>query len=73
MSQEPCNPFSVTSKAAFTDDEFIHRVSDGHEERRLQLPFPRRAALTVVLLELGYALAYAVDKESVNADRLQLM
>ncbi len=32
------------------------------------MPFPYRAALTVLLLELEYAQAYAVDKESVDAE-----
>ncbi len=58
----------VTGTAASADDALPHRVSHGLDERRLHLPFPHRAALTVVLLELEYAQAYAVDKESVDAE-----
>ncbi len=53
---------------ADTDDEFVHRISDGLNERRLHLVISHRAALTVVLLELEYAQANAVDKESIDAE-----
>ncbi len=58
-----------TGSAAFADDEFVHRVSDGLDARRPHLPFPHRTALIVVLLELDYAQAYAADKDSVDAER----
>ncbi len=58
----------ATGTAAFADDEFVHRVSDGLDDRRPLLPFLRRAALTFVLLELDYAQAYATDKESVDEE-----
>ncbi len=58
----------VTGSAAFADDDFAHRVSNGLDELRPLLPFPHRAALTVVLLELDYAQGYAVDKDSVYAE-----
>ncbi len=53
---------------AFPDDDFVHRISDRPDECRLQVPFPHRAALTVLLTELDYARPYAVDKESVDAE-----
>ncbi len=43
-------------------------VSDGLDERCPDWPFPHRAALTVVLLELDFAQAYPVDKDSVDAE-----
>ncbi len=58
----------VTDTAAFADDEFVHRISDGLNERRVHLALPHRAALAVVLLELEYAQAYAFDKESIEAE-----
>ncbi len=58
----------VTDTAAFADDEFVHRISDGRNERRLHLALPHRAALAVVLLELEYAQAYAVDNESIDSE-----
>ncbi len=47
---------------------FFYRVSDELDERRLQLPFPHRASLTFVLMELDYAQTYAVGKECVDAE-----
>ncbi len=64
--------------AAFADDEFVHRVSDGTNGRRLLLPFPPRAALAVVLLELDYAQATPSTRRTWTqkahySARLQLM
>ncbi len=58
----------VAGTAAFADEEFVHRVSDGPNQRRVQLPFAHRAALTIVLVERNYGQAYAVEKESVHAE-----
>ncbi len=58
----------VTGTAAFADDELFHPVTDRLDDRRPHLPFLHRAALTIVLLELDYAQAYAADKESVDAE-----
>ncbi len=58
----------LTGTAAFADDEFVHRDSDGLDERRPDLQFPHRVAVTVELLEPDYAQAYAVDNDSVDAE-----
>ncbi len=74
VKHEPCNPFFLCTEeqcavtAACADDEFAHRIIDGPDERRLQLPFPHRAALTAVVLELGYTQTCAVNKDSVDAE-----
>ncbi len=57
----------ITSTAAFADDEFVHRVSDGLDDRRPHLQFPHKAAVAFVLLEFDCAQAYAADKGSVDA------
>ncbi len=58
----------VTAAADFADHEFVHLVGDGPDERRLELSFPHRAALTVVLLELDNTKACAVDNDSLDAE-----
>ncbi len=58
----------VSGTAAFADDAVDHSVSDGPDHHRLLLPFPHRAALTVVISELYFVQAYAMDNESVDAE-----
>ncbi len=58
----------VTDTEAVADDECVHRISHGLNERRLHLVLLHRAALTVVLLELEHAQAYAVEEERIDAE-----